>query len=218
MYLDRLKHMRVITVFIVDPHPVYREGLARLVTHDPELRLLGDAAAMPPVRLLVEQRPDVAVVEPVALKLGGETVLRMLARRGVPTRVLLLASVVREGDAYRALAAGAGGYLSKRSDERELIGAIHRVARGETVIAPELQGDVARGIRLREASPRPLLSPRECEILELTAEGLTAPQMSRRLHVSASTVRTHMLNLYEKLGVAERAAAVAQGIRLGLIE
>lgn len=210
--------MRVITLFIVDPHPVYRQGLARVVAHDPELRLLGEAAAMPPVPQLVEQRPGVVLVDPVALKLGGETLLRMLARRSLPTRVLMLASLVRDGDAYRALAAGAGGYLSKRSDERELVGAIHRVARGETVIAPELQGDVARGIRLREAKPGPLLSPRECEILELTAAGLTAPQMSRRLHVSASTVRTHMLNLYEKLGVGERAAAVAQGIRLGLIE
>jgi|SRR5215207_1003000 len=210
--------MRVITLFIVDPHPVYRQGLTRLVARDPELRLLGDAAAMPSVRLLAEQRPDVVLVDPVALKLGGETLLRMLAHRGLPTRVLLLGSVIRAGDAYRALAAGAGGYLSKRSDERELVGAVHRVARGETVIAPELQGDVARGIRLREADPRPLLSPRECEILELTAAGPTAPEMGRRLHVSAATVRTHMLNLYGKLGVAERAAAVAQGFRLGLIE
>lgn len=210
--------MRVITVFIVDPQPVYREGLTRLVTHDPELRLLGVAAAMPPVRLLGEERPDVLLVDPVVLAPRGEKLLQLLARRQLPTRVLLLASAIGDGDAYRALAGGAGGYLSKRSDERELVHAIHRVARGETVIAPELQGDVARGIRLREALPGPVLSPREREILELTAEGLTAPEMSRRLHVSASTVRTHMLNLYEKLEVGERAAAVARGIRLGLIE
>jgi two-component system nitrate/nitrite response regulator NarL len=210
--------MQVITLSIVDPHPVYRRGLARLVAQQPDLRLLAEAPLMPAVSLLAAQPPDILLVDPVALKLGGETLLRMLVRRRVPTRVLLLASVIRDGDAYRALGAGAAGYLSKCSDERELIDAIHQVARGQIVIAPELQSDVARGIRLREADPRPLLSARECEILELTAAGMTAPEMSRRLHVSASTVRTHLLHLYEKLGVAERAAAVAQGIRLGLIE
>src|SRR5829696_6012222 len=136
--------MRVISVSIVDPHPVFREGAARIVRRDPEMRLVAEWAAAPPIAELAGA--DVLIADPLALIHRGETLLRGLALRRLPTRVLLVASVVREGDAYRALGAGAAGYLSKCSDERALTDAIRRVARGGTVIAPELQGDVARGI------------------------------------------------------------------------
>jgi two-component system nitrate/nitrite response regulator NarL len=132
--------------------------------------------------------------------------------------VILFVEPERAGDAYRALALGAAGCLSKRASKEQLADAIHRVAHGETVIAPELQGDVAADIRIREAEERPLLSPREQQVLELTADGLTAPEMGSRLDLSTATVKTHMLHLYEKLGVSERAAAVAQAMRRGILE
>jgi two-component system nitrate/nitrite response regulator NarL len=210
--------MHVISVSIVDPHPLYRRGLAELVRRHPGMRLIGDVSAGWSADELERSAPDVLVADPVLLKPRGYPLLRALAARRVATRVLLLASVAHDGDAYEALAAGACGFLSKGSEERDVIDAIHRVARGETVIARELQGDVATDIRMREATPRPVLSPREHQILSLSADGLTAPQMGARLHLSPATVKTHMLNLYGKLGVDERAAAVAQGIRRGLIE
>jgi two-component system, NarL family, nitrate/nitrite response regulator NarL len=86
------------------------------------------------------------------------------------------------------------------------------------VIAPEVHGDLATDIRIREAEERPVLTPRERQVLELTADGLTAPEMSSRLDVSTATVKTHMLHVYEKLGVSERAAAVAQAMRRGILE
>jgi two-component system, NarL family, nitrate/nitrite response regulator NarL len=92
------------------------------------------------------------------------------------------------------------------------------VARGETVLDPSSQTGLAREIRLRGRDERPVLSPREHEILVLIAEGRTAPEIGRRLHLSTATVKTHQIHVYEKLGVAERAAAVAWAMRRGLLE
>jgi two-component system, NarL family, nitrate/nitrite response regulator NarL len=119
---------------------------------------------------------------------------------------------------YTAIARGAAGYLTKDADARELCDAIAAVARGSTVIAPQLQSGIAGEIRLRAVHDRPFLSDREREVLELVAEGLTAPQIGRRIHLSTATVKTHLSHVYEKLGVAERAAAVAAAMRRGLVE
>jgi two-component system nitrate/nitrite response regulator NarL len=218
MSLDLRAFMNAVTVLIVDPHPVYRRGVARIVRQQGDMRLLGDATHLPSVTQLADEPPDVLLADPVLLRPHAYWPVRALACRQLPTRVLLVASIVKDGDAYEALAAGARGFLSKCSDEGDLVDAIRRVGRGETVIAPELQGDVAMDIRMRETTRRPVLSVREHQILELSAEGLTAPEMGRRLHLSPATVKTHMLNLYDKLGVRERGAAVARGMRLGLIE
>jgi two-component system nitrate/nitrite response regulator NarL len=218
MSLDLRAFMSAVTVFIADPHPVYRRGMASIVRQQGDMRLLGVTAVVPSVEQLADEPPDVLIADPVMLGPRALWLLRALECRRLPTRVLLVASVVKDGDPYAALAAGARGFLSKCSDEGALVDAIRRVAAGETVIAPELQGDVAMDIRMREAARRPVLSAREHQILELSAEGLTAPEMGRHLHLSPATVKSHMLNLYDKLGVRERAAAVARGMRLGLIE
>jgi two-component system nitrate/nitrite response regulator NarL len=218
MSLDRRGFMSAVTVFIADPHPVYRRGMASIVRRQGDMRLLGVAARVPSVAQLADEPPDVLVADPVIVSPREFWPVRALACRRLQTRVLLVASVVRDGDAYAALAAGAHGFLSKCSDEGDLVDAIRRVAGGETIIAPELQGDVALDIRMREVARRPVLSMREHQILELSAEGLTAPEMGRHLHLAPATVKSHMLSLYDKLGVRERAAAVARGMRLGLIE
>jgi two-component system, NarL family, nitrate/nitrite response regulator NarL len=92
------------------------------------------------------------------------------------------------------------------------------VARGRTVLSPEPQAGVAREIRLRGASDRAAMTARERETLTLIAEGLSAPQIGRVLHLSTATVKTHLRHIYEKLGVSERAAAVAEAMRRGLLE
>ena len=210
--------MSAVTVLIADPHPVYRRAMASIVRRQGELRLIGAVAHVPPVAQLAEEPPDVLVADPLMLRHRAYGPIRALACRRLPTRVLFVASVVNDGDPYAALAAGAHGFLSKCSDEGDLVDAIRRVAAGETVIAPELQGDVALDIRRREIAGRPVLSIREHQVLELSAEGLTAPEMGRQLHLAPATVKSHMLSLYDKLGVRERGAAVARGMRLGLIE
>ena len=117
-----------------------------------------------------------------------------------------------------ALRAGARGYLTKDADASELCDAISAVARGRTVLAPQLQAGIAGEIRLRAVHERPFLSDRESEILKLVADGLTAPEIGRRIHLSTATIKTHLQHLYDKLGVSERAAAVAVAMRRGLVE
>jgi two-component system, NarL family, nitrate/nitrite response regulator NarL len=219
MSLDQRANLRPVRVIAIDPYPLYCDGVARVVRQDPAMQLVAEADhAATATAAVLELRPDVVVLDPTTPRLDARRLLALIERHALPTRVIVFAAPERAGDAYRALALGAAGCLSKRASKEQLADAIHRVKRGETVIAPELHGDVAADIRIREAGERPVLSPRERQVLELAADGLTMPEMGSRLDVSTATVKTHMLHLYEKLGVSERAAAVAQAMRRGILE
>lgn len=164
---------------------------------------------------LERHRPDVLIVDRDLVN-GDFGVLVDALADG--TRLLLLACDVSPDDVYRALEHGVAGYVSKDADADALCEAVRAVARGETRLDLATQTHVASEIRLRGRDDRPQLSPREQQILTLIAGGSTAPQIARVLHISTATVKTHLLHLYEKLGVAERAAAVAEGMRHGLLE
>jgi two-component system nitrate/nitrite response regulator NarL len=164
------------------------------------------------------ERPDVAVVDSALAVLTGEQILNAVGRDGLDTRVVMIGAEPEPGLVYTAIANGAAAYLTHDADARELCEAIAAVARGGTVLAPQLQTGIAGEIRLRAVHERPFLSDREREILKLVAEGLTAPQIGRNIHLSTATVKTHLQHLYQKLGVAERAAAVAAAMRRGLVE
>jgi two-component system nitrate/nitrite response regulator NarL len=160
----------------------------------------------------------VAVIGGTLNGLTGEQVLNAVARDGLRTRVVMIAARPEPGEVYAALAHGAAGYLTKDTDARELCDAITAVARGGTVLSAELQAGVAGEIRLRALHSGPVMSVRERETLTLIAEGLSAPEIGRVLHLSTATVKTHLRHIYEKLGVSERAAAVAEAMRRGLLE
>jgi two-component system nitrate/nitrite response regulator NarL len=160
----------------------------------------------------------VAVIDRSLTVLSGEQVLNAVARDGLGTRVILIAADPPSDVVYTAIAAGAAGYLTTGVDSRQLCEAISAVARGRTVLAPELQAGLAGQIRRREVPNRPLLSARERETLKLIAEGLSAPAIGKRLHLSTGTVKSHLTQLYCKLDVSDRAAAVAQAMRRGLLE
>lgn len=159
-----------------------------------------------------------AVIDRSLAQLSGEQVLNAVRRDGLGTRVILMAAEPPSEVVYAAIANGAAGYLTTGVEARQLCEAISAVARGRIVLAPELQAGLAGQIRRREVRDRPLLSDREREALMLIAEGLTAPAIGRRLHLSTGTVKTHLAHLYEKLEVSDRAAAVAQAMRRGLLE
>jgi two-component system nitrate/nitrite response regulator NarL len=208
------------TVVIADDHPLYREGLARAIGTRPELELVGEAgdgrAALELIQRLV---PDVAVVDMSMAGLRGLELIESLTRDQVRTSVLVLSAVVDSPLVYAAVAAGAAGYWSKEADRNTICDAIAAVGRGERVLDPTLQSGVVSEIHAREVdSGRPVLTSREHEILGLIAEGLTAPAIGRQLYLSTATVKTHLAHLYEKLGVSDRAAAVAEAMRRGLLE
>ena len=202
-----------------DSHPLYRDAIARAIKERPELELVAQASdGRDALDAIAETSPQVAVVDHSLGTLTGEQILRAVQRDGLGTRVILLAAEPTSGAVYAAIAGGAAGFLTTDTDARQLCEAISAVARGQTVLAPELQAGIAGEIRLREVRFRPVLSDRERETLKLVAEGLTAPDIGRRLHLSTGTVKTHLAHLYEKLEVSERAAAVAQAMRRGLLE
>lgn len=206
-------------VLAADSHPLYRDAISRAIKERPELELVAQAAdGREALEAIGTERPDVAVIDRTLGELTGEQILNAVGRDRLDTRVILIAADPPPGLVYDAIAGGAAGYLTTDADARELCEAISAVARGRTVLAPELQTGIAGEIRLREVHDRPILSDRERETLKLVAEGLSAPDIGRRLHLSTRTVKTHLQHLYDKLGVSERAAAVAQAMRRGLLE
>jgi two-component system nitrate/nitrite response regulator NarL len=210
---------RRVRVLAADGQPLYRDAVARAIRERPELELVGQARnGREALAAIGAAQPDVAVIDRTLTGLSGEQVLNAVARDGLRTRVVLIAAEADPCAVYAALAEGAAGYLTKDTDARELCDAISAVARGRTVLAPELQAGVAGEIRLRALHDRPVMSDRELETLTLIAEGLSAPEIGRALHLSTATVKTHLQHIYEKLGVSERAAAVAEAMRRGLLE
>ena len=206
-------------VLAADGQPLYRDAVARAIRERPELEQVGQVGdGREALEAIGGARPDVAVIGSALAGLSGKQVLNAVARDGLRTRVVLIAAKPEPGEVYAALGEGAAGYLTKDADARELCDAITAVARGKTVLALELQAGVAGEIRLRAPHDRPVMSERERETLTLIAEGLSAPQIGRTLHLSTATVKTHLQHIYGKLGVSERAAAVAEAMRRGLLE
>jgi two-component system nitrate/nitrite response regulator NarL len=163
--------------------------------------------------------PEVAVLDLRLPGLDGLQILNALVRDGSGTRVVFLSAAAEQGLVYRAVQAGARGYFRKDAEREAILDGIAAVARGGTAIDPELQTGVLEQIRLhRPDEDRPLLTTREREVLALMAEGLSGPQIAERLIIALTTVKTHQARVYEKLGVSDRAAAVAGAIRRGLLE
>lgn len=208
-----------VRVYVADDHPVYREGVARAVKERPDLELVGQASdgrqALAEIR---EEQPDVAVLDVKLPGLSGTEVLGALNRDAAKTRVVVLSAYLESSLVYEAIAVGAAAYLSKDSARHVICDTISRVARGETILAPEIQEGLAAEVRLRTSDDRPALTVREKEILALTAEGCSAPEIGRRLHLSPTTVKTHLQHLYDKLDVSDRAALVAAAMRRKLLE
>jgi two-component system nitrate/nitrite response regulator NarL len=206
-------------VYVADDHPLYREGVVAAIRERPDLELVGEAGdGKRALEDIMRLKPDVAVLDVKMPGVDGVRVLNALRRDGASTRVLFLSAYLDSAIVYRAVAAGAAAYLSKDSGRQTICDAVAAVARGDAVLAPEIHAGIAREIRLREHDDRPVLTPREREILGLTAEGCTAPEIGRRLYLSTTTVKTHLQHLYEKLGVSDRAAAVAEAMRRDLLE
>jgi two-component system nitrate/nitrite response regulator NarL len=130
---------------------------------------------------------------------------------------VLVSGYFDSGLVYEAIAGGAGACFSKLAKASEICDAIVAVGAGETVIPPEMQSHIAEEIRRRAVRQRPVLTERETEILRLTSGGASAPVIAGRLGLSPGTVKSHLRHVYEKLGVSDRAAAVAEAMRRGVL-
>ncbi|MTD16931.1 response regulator [Nakamurella sp. YIM 132087] len=208
-----------VRVVVVDDHPFFRDGVIRGLTQSGRVQIVGEAGdGREAIDVIAAETPDVAVVDYQMPDLDGIAVVHAVTRDGGSTRILLLSAFTDSAIVFRALEEGAAGYLSKDAKRAEIVDAVLRVARGETVVPAELAAGLAGQIRMRAQQSAPVLSERERQVLEGFARGLSVPQLAKELYLGASTVKTHSLRLYEKLGVSDRAAAVAEAMRQGLLE
>ncbi|MFI6446850.1 response regulator [Kitasatospora sp. NPDC050543] len=207
----------MIRVLLVDDHPVVRRGLRAMVEDLPELEAVGEAAdGAEALRVLeaLDARPDVVLMD---LQMGtgmhGVEATRRITALPDPPAVLILTTYSTDADILSAVEAGATGYLLKDAPPEEVAAAVRAASRGETVLAPP----VAARLLGRVRAGRPTLSPRETQILQLLASGLANRQISKQLFISEATVKTHLVHIYDKLGVDSRTSAIAAGLSSGLI-
>ena len=207
------------TVLVADDHPLYREAVARAVGARADLELVGVAGdGDEALAIIRDHQPAVAVLDVRMPALGGVAVLEAIARAGLATRVVLLSADVDGETVYTAVASGVGAYLSKATSGDRICDVVAAVARGEVVLPDEVQAGLAAQIQARNRPAAPLLTTRENEVLVLIADGLSAPAIGARLHLSPATIKSHLRTLYEKLGVSDRAAAVAEAMRRGMLD
>ncbi len=204
-----------IRLLIADDHPVVRDGLSGTFAPDPGFEVLGEAAdGAEAVRLAQALRPDVILMDLRMPGMDGLTAITELARRGIAARVLVLTTYDTDSYVLPAIEAGATGYLLKDAPRAELLRAVRAAAHGQAVLSPSVATRLMSRVRTRGAEP---LSHRELEVLELVAAGTTNREAAARLFISEATVKSHLLNIYAKLGVGDRAAAVAEAFNRGLL-
>jgi DNA-binding NarL/FixJ family response regulator len=213
----------VIRVLIVDDHPVVRDGLRGVLAGEPGIEVIGEAGdgAEALARVAdagvgdgVDGGVDVVLMDLRMPTMGGVDAIKELRRTAPGVRVLVLTTFDTDRDVLPAIEAGATGYLLKDTPRAELVRAVRSAHRGEAVLSPAVAGRLMGQVR----GPEPeLLSARELEVLALVAAGSTNRDAAQRLFISEATVKTHLLHIYAKLEVRDRASAVAVGYQRGLL-
>jgi DNA-binding NarL/FixJ family response regulator len=204
-----------IRLLIVDDHPIFRDGLRGIFADEPAFAVVGEAANGAEAVALVERLGvDVVLMDLRMPEMGGVEAIRRLAQAAPAVRILVLTTFDTDSDVLPAIEAGATGYLLKDAPREELLRAVRAAARGEAVLSPSVAVRLMGQLRKPASDP---LSQREREVLRLIAVGATNREVAARLFVSEATIKTHLLHIYEKLGVRDRAAAVGEAYKRGLL-
>jgi DNA-binding NarL/FixJ family response regulator len=205
-----------VTIVVVDDHPVVRDGVRSMLAGVTGFEVVGEAASGPEaVERVLATDPDVVVMDLRMPGGGGVDAVRELRARGARASVLVLTTYDTDSDTVAAIEAGATGYLLKDTPAETLFDAVRATAAGETVLSPAVASRLASHVRRPAASG--VLSAREREVLALVARGRSNRVIAEELFVSEATVKTHLVHVYEKLGVSDRAAAVATAYERGIL-
>jgi DNA-binding NarL/FixJ family response regulator len=203
----------MIRLLIVDDHPIVRDGLRGVFAAEPDLEVIGEASdGAEAVRRAGEA--DVVLMDLRMPGMGGVEAITRLRESRPEVRVLVLTTFDTDSDVLPAIEAGATGYLLKDAPREELLRAVRSAHRGESVLSPSVAGRLMGRVRRPSDGT---LSKREREVLALVADGTTNREAARRLFVSEATIKTHLLHIYDKLDVRDRAAAVGEAYKRGLL-
>lgn len=207
--------MKRICLMIADDHPVVRAGLLGMLASQPDFELAGEAATgAEAVALAAQLHPDVVLMDLRMAELDGIAAIAQIKKHQPRTAVLVLTTYESSADILRAIEAGATGYLLKDVPREQLYTAIRAVAQGKSVLAPTV---AARLLDHMQTPVGDALSTREIEVLVLVARGASNKEIGRSLHLSEATVKSHLIHIFSKLGVADRTAAVTLALERGLL-
>ena len=204
-----------VRLLIVDDHPVVRDGLRGMFEGEEGFEVVAEATnGADAISKARAHDPDVVLMDLRMPEMDGVSAIRQMTELGIPARVLVLTTFDTDSDVLPAIEAGATGYLLKDAPRDELLRAVRSAAAGEAVLSPSVAARLLDQVRqpLKET-----VSQRELEVLQLVASGATNREVAERLFVSEATVKTHLLHIYAKLGVNDRAAAVGAAFEKGLL-
>ncbi|WP_378740599.1 response regulator [Nocardia brasiliensis] len=203
-----------LRLILADDHVVMRAGIVALLAAEPTIEIVGEAADGSAAIELVERlAPDVALLDLRMPVLDGVAATREIVGRST-TRVLILTTYDTDSDIERAVEAGAIGYLLKDTTREQLVEAVQAAALGRTVLAPRIAERLVARIR----RPEPIaLTAREIDVLHAVADGLSNPEIGKRLTIAEATVKTHLLRIFAKLDVSDRTHAVVVAMNRGLL-
>ena len=205
-----------IRILIVDDHGVVREGVRMYLALDPELEVVGEAAnGEEALQLAREHNPDVVLMDLLMPVMDGVTATALIRRELPDTEVIALTSVLEDQAIYRAMRAGAIGYLLKNTKAAELVQAIKAAAAGQVQLSPEAAARLLREVGVPDSPEK--LTERETEVLRLLAQGKANKEIAADLVIGEKTVKTHVSNVLSKLGVSSRTQAALYAMRIGLV-
>jgi two-component system NarL family response regulator len=202
----------VISILLVDDHPIVREGLASVISRQPEMQVLDEASdGREALEKFIALRPDVVLIDLRMPGMDGIQAVSAICSEEPAARVVILTTYEDEEDVYRVLQAGARGYILKSAPVQELVGCIKAVREGRTWVPPQIGAMLARRVSAPE------LTRRESEVLQSIAAGKSNKEIGVALNISEGTVKVHVTNILQKLKVAGRTEAVGTAIKRGLI-
>jgi DNA-binding NarL/FixJ family response regulator len=207
----------VIRLLIVDNHPVVRDGLRGMLSSQPDFEVVGEAAnGLEAVRLAETLHPDVALMDLRMPVLDGVSAIRAIRAMPEPqANVLVLTTYDNDSDILPAIEAGATGYLLKDAPRDELFRAVRATANGQSYLSPSVASRLMGQLRRPSADA---LSPREVDVLRQVARGASNKEIGRHLSISEATVKSHLLNIFSKLGVNDRTQAVTVAMQRGIVD